>query len=188
MLRVKPSAPFKKFEFARHLERIKSATGCCSAATWCASPVLVQLRKDRPEGLSDRGRPRRRGPDHERGPVRRHLSRLDPAHARLHGGHGAHFREKILSGTQAGSHGNHQNRIGGGACHPPANFRGRARRFRQNLSRADLSSRRTEIRATGGILFRFAPERHPRNAFPTAASHPDAAGLLPPRPGARRGG
>ena len=49
MLRVKPSAPFKKFEFARHLDAKKIGNRMLFGGNLVRQPVLVQLRKDRPD-------------------------------------------------------------------------------------------------------------------------------------------
>jgi len=51
MLRVKPSAPFKKFEFARHLDEKKIGNRMLFGGNLVRQPVLVQLRKDRPEAF-----------------------------------------------------------------------------------------------------------------------------------------
>jgi len=51
MLRVKTSAPFKKFEFARHLDQSKIGNRMLFGGNLVRQPVLVQLRKDRPESF-----------------------------------------------------------------------------------------------------------------------------------------
>ena len=51
MLRVKPTAPFTKFEFARHLDAKKIGNRMLFGGNLAHQPVLVQLRKDRPEAF-----------------------------------------------------------------------------------------------------------------------------------------
>src|SRR6266404_3161370 len=48
MMRVKPSAPFSKFQFARHLDEKKIGNRMLFGGNLVRQPVLVQLRKDRP--------------------------------------------------------------------------------------------------------------------------------------------
>ncbi|MGA2241860.1 MAG: lipopolysaccharide biosynthesis protein RfbH [Verrucomicrobiota bacterium] len=48
MLRVKPSAPFKKFEFARHLDEKKIGNRMLFGGNLVRQPAFVQLRKDNP--------------------------------------------------------------------------------------------------------------------------------------------
>jgi CDP-6-deoxy-D-xylo-4-hexulose-3-dehydrase len=48
MLRVKPSAPFKKFEFARHLDAAKIGNRMLFGGNLVRQPAFVQLRKDIP--------------------------------------------------------------------------------------------------------------------------------------------
>jgi CDP-6-deoxy-D-xylo-4-hexulose-3-dehydrase len=51
MLRVKPTAPFKKFEFARHLDTSKIHSRMLFGGNLVRQPVLVQLKQDRPEAF-----------------------------------------------------------------------------------------------------------------------------------------
>lgn len=51
MLRVKPSAPFTKFEFARHLEEKKIGNRMLFGGNLLRQPVFVNLRKERPESF-----------------------------------------------------------------------------------------------------------------------------------------
>jgi CDP-6-deoxy-D-xylo-4-hexulose-3-dehydrase len=48
MLRVKPGAPFSKFDFARHLDEKKIGNRMLFGGNLVRQPVLVQLKKDRP--------------------------------------------------------------------------------------------------------------------------------------------
>src|SRR5437899_5692999 len=48
MLRVKPTAPFTKFQFARHLDEKKIGNRMLFGGNLVRQPVLIQLRKDRP--------------------------------------------------------------------------------------------------------------------------------------------
>jgi CDP-6-deoxy-D-xylo-4-hexulose-3-dehydrase len=48
MLRVKPGAPFTKFELARHLDEKKIGNRMLFGGNLVRQPVFVQLRKDRP--------------------------------------------------------------------------------------------------------------------------------------------
>ncbi len=51
MLRVKPSAPFTKFHFARHLDENKIANRMLFGGNLVRQPVMVQLKKDRPGAI-----------------------------------------------------------------------------------------------------------------------------------------
>jgi len=51
MLRVKPTAPFSKFDFARHLDCSKIGNRMLFGGNLVRQPVLVQLKKDRPEAF-----------------------------------------------------------------------------------------------------------------------------------------
>ena len=51
MLRVKPGAPFTKFELARHLDQNKIGNRMLFGGNLVRQPVLVQLRQDRPEAV-----------------------------------------------------------------------------------------------------------------------------------------
>jgi len=51
MVRVKPSAPFKKFAFARHLEEKKIGNRMLFGGNLVRQPVLGQLKKDRPDAF-----------------------------------------------------------------------------------------------------------------------------------------
>ena len=51
MLRVKPGAPFTKFEFARHLDEKKIGNRMLFGGNLVRQPVFVQLRKDRPNSF-----------------------------------------------------------------------------------------------------------------------------------------
>jgi CDP-6-deoxy-D-xylo-4-hexulose-3-dehydrase len=51
MLRVKPGAPFKKFEFARHLDSSKIHSRMLFGGNLVRQPVLVQLKQDRPDAF-----------------------------------------------------------------------------------------------------------------------------------------
>jgi CDP-6-deoxy-D-xylo-4-hexulose-3-dehydrase len=51
MLRVKPSAPFTKFQFSRHLDGKKIGNRMLFGGNLVRQPVLVQLRKDRPNAF-----------------------------------------------------------------------------------------------------------------------------------------
>ena len=48
MIRVKPGAPFTKFDFARYLDRKKIGNRMLFGGNLIRQPVFVQLRKDRP--------------------------------------------------------------------------------------------------------------------------------------------
>jgi CDP-6-deoxy-D-xylo-4-hexulose-3-dehydrase len=51
MIRVKPSAPFKKFAFARHLEEKKIGNRMLFGGNLVRQPVFGQLKKDRPSAF-----------------------------------------------------------------------------------------------------------------------------------------
>ena len=51
MLRVKPTAPFARLDFARHLEEKKIGNRMLFGGNLVRQPVLVQLRKDRPDAF-----------------------------------------------------------------------------------------------------------------------------------------
>jgi len=51
MLRVKPGAPFTKFEFARHLDQRKIGNRMLFGGNLVRQPVFVQLKKDRPDAF-----------------------------------------------------------------------------------------------------------------------------------------
>ena len=51
MLRVKPAAPFKKFEFARHLEEKKIGNRMLFGGNLVRQPVFAQLHKDNPHAF-----------------------------------------------------------------------------------------------------------------------------------------
>ena len=51
MLRVKPGAPFSKFDFARHLDEKKIGNRMLFGGNLVRQPVLVQLKKDRPDAF-----------------------------------------------------------------------------------------------------------------------------------------
>lgn len=51
MLRVKPEAPFKKIELARHLDARKIGNRMLFGGNLLRQPVMVQLKKDRPESF-----------------------------------------------------------------------------------------------------------------------------------------
>ena len=51
MLRVKPGAPFTKFDLARHLDQNKIGNRMLFGGNLVRQPVVVQLRKDRPEAV-----------------------------------------------------------------------------------------------------------------------------------------
>jgi CDP-6-deoxy-D-xylo-4-hexulose-3-dehydrase len=51
MLRVKPGAPFSKFALARHLDNNKIGNRMLFGGNFLRQPVMVQLRKDRPESF-----------------------------------------------------------------------------------------------------------------------------------------
>jgi CDP-6-deoxy-D-xylo-4-hexulose-3-dehydrase len=51
MMRVKPSAPFKKFAFARHLEEKKIGNRMLFGGNLVRQPVFGQLKKDRPSAF-----------------------------------------------------------------------------------------------------------------------------------------
>ena len=51
MLRVKPDAPFSKFEFAQHLDQHKIGNRMLFGGNLLRQPVMVQLKKDRPESF-----------------------------------------------------------------------------------------------------------------------------------------
>jgi CDP-6-deoxy-D-xylo-4-hexulose-3-dehydrase len=51
MLRVKPAAPFTKFEFARHLDAKKIGNRMLFGGNLVRQPVMVQLHKDRPDAF-----------------------------------------------------------------------------------------------------------------------------------------
>jgi CDP-4-dehydro-6-deoxyglucose reductase, E1 len=51
MLRVKPTAPFKKLAFARHLEEKKIGNRMLFGGNLIRQPVFTQLKKDRPDAF-----------------------------------------------------------------------------------------------------------------------------------------
>jgi CDP-6-deoxy-D-xylo-4-hexulose-3-dehydrase len=51
MLRVKPGAPFSKFDFARHLDQRKIGNRMLFGGNLVRQPVLVQLKKDQPDSF-----------------------------------------------------------------------------------------------------------------------------------------
>jgi CDP-6-deoxy-D-xylo-4-hexulose-3-dehydrase len=51
MIRVKPTAPFSKFEFAHHLDDHKIMNRMLFGGNLMRQPVFVQLKKDRPEAV-----------------------------------------------------------------------------------------------------------------------------------------
>jgi CDP-6-deoxy-D-xylo-4-hexulose-3-dehydrase len=51
MLRVKPGAPFSKFELARHLDEKKIGNRMLFGGNLVRQPFLVQLKKDRPDAF-----------------------------------------------------------------------------------------------------------------------------------------
>jgi CDP-6-deoxy-D-xylo-4-hexulose-3-dehydrase len=51
MIRVKPSAPFKKFAFARHLDEKKIGNRMLFGGNLVRQPVFGQLKKDRPDAF-----------------------------------------------------------------------------------------------------------------------------------------
>jgi CDP-6-deoxy-D-xylo-4-hexulose-3-dehydrase len=51
MLGVRPGGPFRKFEFARHLDEKKIGNRMLFGGNLLRQPVMVQLRKDRPESF-----------------------------------------------------------------------------------------------------------------------------------------
>jgi len=51
MLRVKPGAPFSKFDFARHLDEKKIGNRMLFGGNLVRQPFLVQLKKDRPDAF-----------------------------------------------------------------------------------------------------------------------------------------
>ena len=51
MLRVKPSAPFKKLEFARHLDERKIGNRMLFGGNLLRQPAFTQLRKDNPHAF-----------------------------------------------------------------------------------------------------------------------------------------
>ncbi len=51
MLRVKPSAPFSKVQFARHLDEKKVGNRMLFGGNLVRQPVLIQLKKDRPDAF-----------------------------------------------------------------------------------------------------------------------------------------
>ena len=51
MLRVKPDAPFTKFDLARHLDQKKIGNRMLFGGNLVRQPVLVQLKKDRPQAF-----------------------------------------------------------------------------------------------------------------------------------------
>ncbi len=51
MLRVKPDAPFSKFDFARHLDEKKIGNRMLFGGNLVRQPLMVQLKKDRPDAF-----------------------------------------------------------------------------------------------------------------------------------------
>ena len=51
MIRVKPTAPFSKFEFAHHLDDHKIMNRMLFGGNLLRQPVFVQLKKDRPDAF-----------------------------------------------------------------------------------------------------------------------------------------
>jgi CDP-6-deoxy-D-xylo-4-hexulose-3-dehydrase len=56
MLRVKPTAPFARLAFARHLEEKKIGNRMLFGGNLVRQPVLVQLRQARPDAFRVVGR------------------------------------------------------------------------------------------------------------------------------------